>query len=131
MNSQFSKALRLTAGLALSTLLGLALTHAADKKDSGKDSVIKQVMKKSHKGDDCVAKKIGKGQGTKEEIEALLADYKKISKETPPRGEMASWKEKTGALVTATEALSKDPSALPQFKKAQNCKACHMEHKPE
>ena len=49
---------------------------------------------------------------------AWLAAYK------PPKGDDASWKEKTGAIV---KAIKTDNQAA--LKKATNCKACHNIHK--
>lgn len=92
-------------------------------------------MKKYHKapqGTDPVAKRAAMGKATPAELKELAAGYKAMTTAKPPRGEMASWKEKTTKLAAAAEALAKgDPDAPERFKSASNCKACHSEHKPE
>ena len=46
--------------------------------------------------------------------------------------EMASWKEKTAAMVKASRALKAGESgAAETYKAAANCKACHTAHRPE
>jgi hypothetical protein len=121
--------MRILLGVALSAALGLMVVHAAEAK--GDKLTTKEIMKKAHKGDNALVKKVQKGEASKEEIKQLLDWYKIMATEEPPKGELASWKEKCAALVSATEKLSKDASALPEFKKAVSCKSCHMAHKPD
>ncbi|MCB1231876.1 MAG: hypothetical protein KDN19_16530 [Verrucomicrobiae bacterium] len=121
---------KLIFGLAVASAISAASVTAllAD------DDVISEVMKKYHKapkGTDPVCKVVSNGEGTKAQLEELLAAYESIAKEEPPTGDADSWKEKTGALVSSVKDLQggKD-GALDAYKKAVNCKACHSEHKP-
>jgi hypothetical protein len=92
-----------------------------DKKEQ-KAITIKQVMKAHGKGG--LLAKVKEGTATSEEKKKLLSLYEALGKTTPPRGDEASWKAKTAALVTAVK--TNDVEAL---KKAADCKACHSEHK--
>ncbi len=122
------------AALAAIVLAGGALVRQAQAADASEEA-IKKFMKDCHKapkGVDPVCKKAGDGQATAEEIKKLVAGYKMMAAAKPPRGDEASWKEKTAKLVAASEGLAKHaPDAPAKFKEAVNCKACHSVHKPE
>lgn len=100
-----------------------------------KDDAIKEVMKTYHKapkGVDPVCKKASDGKATPEEIKKLVVAYKSLLTTTPPRGDQASWKDKTAKLYAAAQALEKGaPDGLAKYKVAVNCKACHSVHRPE
>ncbi|MBI1840274.1 MAG: hypothetical protein HYR88_05410 [Verrucomicrobia bacterium] len=106
-------------------------SHAAD---AGKDA-IKEVMKAYHKapkGVDPVCKRAVDGKASAEELKKLVAGYKTLASAKPPRGDEASWKEKTAKLLAACQALEKgEEGAAAKYKEALNCKACHSAHKPE
>lgn len=124
-----NKAAVITVAL-LATGLSVSLL-AADSKSKPKYTT-KEIMKAINKGDDSICKKITKGTASKEEIAKMIACYKELPLNEPPKGSAASWKEKSSALVKAAEALGKnEPGALEKFKQAVNCKACHSEHKPD
>lgn len=114
--------------------LGLAVAVVSSVAEE-KSNPTKEFMKKYHKapqGTDPVMKRAAMGKATPAELKELAAGYKAMTTAKPPRGEMASWKEKTSKAAAAAEALVKgDPDALERFKNATNCKACHSEHKPE
>ena len=117
--------LTISAGL----FTGVALNSFAEEKKEGGNPV-KKVMKEKFKGDTSIIKKATKGELTKEEVAALLADVKSICACKPAKGDEASWKEKTGALVAALEKLEKgEAGAGEAVKTAANCKACHDVHK--
>jgi len=119
-----------TAALAVCGLLGASLSHAADK-DAPQWS-IKEVMKMAHKGDTALIRRASKGEATNAEMKQLLEYYKAMAVQKPPQGDMASWTEKCTAIIAATERMVKgDAAALPDFKKATNCKSCHSVHRPE
>jgi hypothetical protein len=93
---------------------------------------VKEVMKTLHKGDDNIGKHVASGNATKEEIAKLVEYYSSLPLNDPPRGEKASWHEKTTALVSSAKALQAGkPGAIEAYKQASNCKACHSVHKPE
>ena len=104
-------------------ILGLALLLDTSAQ-GGKDEkvTIKVVMQKAMKGGLC--KKVAEGKASDEEKKQLVELFTALSKATPPKGDADSWKDKTGALLTAAKGT--DGEAL---KKAADCKACHTEHK--
>lgn len=91
------------------------------------DGPFEEIMKKGFKGtkeSPPLLKKVLGGSATAEE-KAKLAEYiNKMSTLKPEKGDAASWKEKSEALVKAIE--KNDMKAL---KSASNCKACHKVHK--
>lgn len=99
------------------------------------DEVIEHVMKTYHKapkGTDPVCKRAADGKATPDELKQLVAAYKKLAMTKPPKGDEASWKEKTSKLLAASQALEKGaPNAAAMYKEAVNCKACHSVHKPD
>src|SRR5215213_3632199 len=93
---------------------------------------IKEVMQAIHKGQDNIGKHAVQGTASKEEIAKIADYYESLPLNEPPRGSAASWKEKTGKMVSAATALKAGkPGAQEMYKAASNCKACHSEHKPE
>ncbi|MBL9173606.1 MAG: hypothetical protein JNL10_08735 [Verrucomicrobiales bacterium] len=118
-------AVSLGAALMASALLPAG---AADKPQY----TVKEVMKAVHKGDDAVAKKVTQGNGTPDDYKKLVVYYIALPLNEAPKGDAASWKEKTTALLLAAQALEAGkPGALDQYKTAVNCKACHSVHKPD
>ena len=90
-----------TAAIAIAALIKQA--EGADK-----DEPIKQVMKSYHKapkGVDPVCKKASDGKASPAEIKQLVVAYKTLASAKPPKGDEASWKEKTSKLLLATEAM--------------------------
>jgi hypothetical protein len=60
----------------------------------------------------------------------LLSLFVQLASATPPQGDAASWKSKTGALVQASEAVVEGKvGSGDALKRAANCKACHDMHK--
>ena len=111
------------------TLLSIALAAAFISTAAASDE-IKSVMKKYHKPEDALCKKVGAGTATDSELGDLLKAYKDIAKESPPKGDAASWDKKTKALIDAVTAVkAKDEKGVSAFKEAVNCKACHSVHK--
>lgn len=104
------------------TLLCLAIGLAS----ASADDVIKGAMKKNFKPEDAIAKKIGKGEASDAEIAELIKCVQAICAATPPKGDKDAWVEKCKGLVGALKKVqAKDSSGISEFKKANNCKACH------
>ena len=117
----------LTLTLSLSAGLAFRAVAEGDKKE---EPLIGQVMKDHFKGDTSDIKKATKGELSKDEATKLLAALKSLSPAKPSKGDEASWKEKTAALVLAGEKLEKgDADAGAAVKAAANCKACHDVHR--
>jgi hypothetical protein len=123
---------RLLSVLSVTALVGVAsiLPARAESEDS-----IKGFMKSCHKapkGVDPICKKAVQGTASPEEIKRLIAGYKMMAKEKPEKGDLASWKEKTAALVKTSSALLKNTDeARAAYKQAVDCKACHSVHKED
>ncbi len=98
------------------TIFGFAISQlfAADKKITHEQ--IEEVMKKGFKA------KLQNDLAANKEVLAKYAAWLAAYKH--PKGDDASWKEKTGAIV---KAIKTDNQAA--LKKATNCKACHNVHK--
>ena len=97
-----------------------------------KPTSIKDVMA-AHKGtkeNPSMLTNIIEGKGSEADIKKLVALYEFMATQKPSMGDEASWKEKTGALVSAAkEVAEKKPTD--NLKKASNCKACHDLHRPK
>lgn len=95
----------------------------------------KKFMKDFHKapkGVDPICKKATDGKATPAELAGLVAGYKAMTTAKPPKGDEASWKEKTGKVYEAAMALQKGAAdGAAKYKEAVNCKACHSAHKPD
>jgi hypothetical protein len=86
------------------------------------------VAAKAMKGGLC--KKVASGSASDEDKAALVEMFVALAANKPPKGEAASWKAKTGALVKAAKAAAAgDEGAGAALKKAANCGACHKVHK--
>ena len=85
---------------------------------------IKEIMTKSFKADDNLKDLIIDGNATAEQKAKFIDYVENLAKFEPRKGDSASWKGKTEALIAA--AKGSDSAAL---KKATNCKACHSVHK--
>ena len=86
---------------------------------------IKEVMKNAHaKGK--LRDKVTSGMASDEEKKQLVEYYEALAANKPPKGDEASWKEKTAALLAAAKAAAAgDVEKL----KAVNCAECHKAHK--
>ena len=131
MNSQaYQPILRNFCFFALFTAFAFAPLALAETKKP--KYTVKEVMQAIHKGQDNIGKRAVQGVASKEDIAKLAEYYESLPLNDPPRGEFASWKEKTGKLVAASKALKAgNPGAADLYKNAANCKACHNVHKPE
>lgn len=94
------------------------------------DEVITEAMKKHHKPDDALCKKVNAGTASDAEVAEMLKIYENMAAAKPKKGDDASWKEKTAAVIAALKKLqAKDAVGPEAFKTATNCKACHTVHK--
>lgn len=122
------------ATVAAGLCLSLGLARAAEE---AKPKTIKDIMKIAHKDKGKETKKtlvevVQDGKADEKQLKTLVEYYKIMTELKPKKGEEASWKEKSEALLKATEALAKEPTkkeTMAGFKKAINCKACHTPHK--
>jgi hypothetical protein len=93
-----------------------------------KKVAIKEVMAVAMKGKLC--DKVAKGEASEEEKKKLAGLFAALHENKPPRGEQASWDEKTKALVdAANDVLAGKAGAGEKLRAAANCMACHSAHK--
>jgi len=86
---------------------------------------IKEVMKNAH-GKGKLRDKVTSGMASDEEKKQLVEYYEALAANKPPKGDEASWKEKTSELLAAAKAAAAgDDSKL----KAVKCMDCHQAHK--
>jgi len=110
-------------------IVGLGLYQA--REDDKPKFTIKEVMKATHKKGGLKDKAL-KGNASEEEKKELLECYTALSKNKPPQGEAAEWKERTSALVKAAKEIVEDkPDGVKDLRKAANCKGCHDLFKPK
>ena len=126
----------ITLSIAAGTAVVLAASVFVSTLNAAEGSnPTKEFMKKFHKapkGVDPVCKKATDGKASAAELSQLVAGYKAMCSAKPPKGDEASWKEKTGKLLEASMALQKGAAdGAAKYKEAVNCKACHSAHKPD
>ncbi len=126
----------ITLSIAAGTAVVLAASVFVSTLNAAEGSnPTKEFMKKFHKapkGVDPVCKKATDGKASAAELSQLVAGYKAMCSAKPPKGDEASWKEKTGKLLEAAMALQKGAAdGAAKYKEAVNCKACHSAHKPD
>ena len=113
---------------ALALVCSAALVFSARAEDTPKYK-IKDVMQKCMKGGLC--KKVAEGKGSAEEKKELLDMFTALAAHKPPKGDDASWKEYTGALLAAAkEAHEGKGGAGDKLMKAAKCMDCHKAHRP-
>ena len=113
-----------TVVVALGWLV-ISLTSTAQEKAK---VTIKDVMKTAHKGG--LMAKVAKGEASADEKKQLVELYTALAADKPPKGDEASWKEKTSNLLAAAkEAAEGKEGAGEKLRAAANCMACHSVHK--
>jgi len=102
---------------------------AAAPAAGGAPANIKEVMA-LHKGKESFLANILAGKGSDDDLKKLVAAYEVMAAQKPSKGDEASWKTLTTALLSAAkDAAAKKEGALDKLKAASNCKACHDVHK--
>ena len=96
---------------------------------------IKTIMEKAHKGGtNSLRNKVVNGKASKEELDTLVELYEELGKNTPPKGDKASWQKKTEAVLAAARKVKADPNdraARQTLSKATTCMACHDVHRED
>jgi hypothetical protein len=103
----------------------IAVGMSGEAQEGQPKFTIKDVMKQAHaKGK--LRDKVAAGMASDEEKRQLVEYYEALAANKPPRGDEASWKEKTAALVKAAkDAQGGNHDAL----KMVDCQGCHKAHK--
>ena len=110
----------------------LSLFVAAPENAPGADAkpAIKSIMQAAHKKPKELLKKVATGTATDVQKAELVKLYQALAALRPPRGEAASWEEKTKALLAAARAAAEGkPEAAGELNRVANCAACHEAHK--
>jgi hypothetical protein len=119
------KLVPVVVGAAVCALIGAAAASSLRTPPGS----IKDVMA-LHKGKDSLLNKVLAGMGTDDDHKKLVEAYEALAGLKPPKGDEASWKEKSAALVAAAkEVAEKKAGAVEKLKAATNCKGCHTAHK--
>ncbi|QDV32823.1 hypothetical protein [Tautonia plasticadhaerens] len=118
---------------------------AGRKADDPPPPPIKEIMGKLNNGPQALTSAIGRNLdkaepnwGTLvEQCEIYVENVEHLGKNTPPRGEPASWKRLTEAyldcaktLAKAVEARDRKAALAAHQKIQQACARCHVSHKP-
>jgi len=119
--------------VAIAALTLVAAGCASSSSSATKPSLsIEHIMEDGFKGKESLSARIAKGQGTAEDFKKIAFLTKELALNQPPKGDLASWTEKTRALKAAADDLvAGKAGAVDAFKSAVNCKACHSVHKPD
>ncbi len=115
---------------ATAALFAFAALAVADENHE----IIEKVMKEGLKGNTSPMAKVLDGAATAEETKALAALVKTMSGTKAPVGDQAGYEKKVAELIAAMEAVAggdQSEAAIGRLDKAQNCKACHSDHKPK
>jgi hypothetical protein len=117
-------------GMLMAVVFAVAvLTGTLRAAEPEKKVEIKEVMKIAMKGG--LWKKVSEGKATDDEKAQLVLLYNALHAAMPPKGDAASWKAKTEALLNAAnDAKAGKAGALEALAKAANCMACHSAHRP-
>ena len=110
-------------------MAGLGLYAADDKPQHDIDSVM-DIAHKAKGKTPSLFKRIVDGKASKEEHKKLLSLYQDLAKNKPPKGSEQDWKNRTGKMIAAAQAVVDDkPGANRALFQTVNCKACHQLHK--
>ena len=118
--------------LSAASLTLLAFTSLSTGAPKPKHT-IKHAMKEAIKGHSALVKKACKGTATPEELAKMIEYFRAMTECTPPKGDLDSWKQKSGALLDAALKVQKEPqnkAASLALENAVECRQCHNPHKP-
>ena len=96
--------------------------------------IIEKVMKEALKGDDSPVAQIIGGTASAEATASAAKLVKTMAGTKAPVGDQAAYEKKVTELIAALDAVAggdKSEAAIGRLKTAQNCKACHTDHKPK
>ena len=97
---------------------------ATEKSRPAGKYTIREIMQNGFKAEGNLKKQMLDGKATTEQKAQFIDYVENLAQYKIRKGNAASWKEKTTALIVAAKGTD-----LPALKKATNCKACHSVHK--
>ncbi|NNE91215.1 MAG: hypothetical protein HKN23_06170 [Verrucomicrobiales bacterium] len=122
--------------LLLTALSAFVVTFSIGIADENHE-IIEKVMKqglKAPKGEDSPMDQVLNGDASKEDTAELLELVKTMHGTKAPVGNQDEYETKVKELIEALEAVAGgdlSEKALNRLEEAQNCKACHSNHKPK
>lgn len=135
MSKMRSLVLAATGMVIVATLVGCSSSGFGGKPSKNIEEIMEIGFKGKDpalKGADSVAGRIRGGTASEADLQLMVDLTRQLTKNKPPKGELASWTAKTSALHAAAKDLAAHKAgALEGWKEAVNCKACHSLHKPD
>lgn len=122
--------MKLTRLLTLLFATAALTTFAADENHE----TLEKVMKEGLKGDDSPMAQVLNGSASADATASLAKLIKTMAGTKAPVGDQAAYDKKVTELIAAMDAVAggdKGDAAISRLKTAQNCKACHTDHKPK
>lgn len=122
--------MRPTRFLAALVVAASVATMVADENHE----IIEKVMEEGLKGDDSPMAQVLAGKASAEDTAALAKLVKTLAGTKAPKGEQAAYEKKVAELIAAMDAVAggdRGEAAIGRLKTAQNCKACHTDHRPK
>ena len=122
--------------LSIIALCAFALITPAVVADENHE-IIEKVMKdgmKNPKDSDGPMKKLLGGSLSKEDTAALVKLVKTMTGTKAPTGDQADFDKKVKEMIEALDVVGggdTSEKAITRLEDAQNCKACHSDHKPK
>jgi len=113
--------------------------------DTEQELSIKDIMKKAHKGEECLVSEVSvalhqdepEWQATQKNVAELIRLGNMLTKKEPPKGSKDSWEQLTQGYVDRAKIVHDklEQKDLPASRTAfdsllETCKGCHLVHKP-
>jgi hypothetical protein len=118
------------AAIILGLASALTVIHAAEFDESRR--VVIAAMRRVFRGPDALIEKATAGEASEPEKQKLLKVLTDMAAVPAARGDAASWKGRTEALVAAAQDLvDGKEGARDRLRAASACKACHQAHQPK
>jgi hypothetical protein len=74
--------------------------------------------------------KVVSGKASNDDKQQMLELYVALARNKPHKGEISSWRKKTGVLVDAAlEVVNGEQGAIKKLQAAADCKGCHNIHR--
>jgi hypothetical protein len=116
------------AALILGLAGALTFIRAAEFNESRR--VVIAAMRRVFRGPDALIEKAAAGEASQTDKQKLLKVLTGMAAVPAARGDAASWKARTEALVAAAQDLvDGKEGARDRLRAASACKACHLAHR--
>ncbi len=127
---RFNSSFPFVATSAVALALGLAAAGCSSRPKP--TLTIAEIMEEGFKGRASMAARLSENMGTEADKMRMAYLTQQLALNTPPKGEVDHWVQKTSELNRAAVALeSNRPEGLALWRAASDCKQCHSTHKPD